>query len=78
MTGLPYSIALLLAVGIIILYTYLGGYLAVAYTDFFQSLVMVIGVVWILVSRAGRARWTVGGKPGARRARSDAAFRLGA
>jgi sodium/proline symporter len=49
-TGLPYSMALLLAVGIIILYTYLGGYLAVAYTDFFQSLVMVIGVVWILVA----------------------------
>ena len=33
---------------IIMLYTYLGGYLAVAYTDFFQSLVMVIGVLWIL------------------------------
>jgi len=49
-TGLPYAMALLLAVGIIIVYTYLGGYLAVAYTDFFQSLVMVIGVVWILVA----------------------------
>jgi len=49
-TGLPYSMALFLAVGIIIVYTYLGGYLAVAYTDFFQSLVMVIGVVWILVA----------------------------
>jgi sodium/proline symporter len=49
-TGLPYSSALLLAVGVIILYTYLGGYLAVAYTDFFQSLVMIVGVLWILVA----------------------------
>ena len=49
-TGLPYSVALLVAVGIILLYTYLGGYLAVAYTDFFQSLVMIIGVLWILIA----------------------------
>jgi len=46
-TGLPYWVALLIAVGIIILYTYLGGYFAVAWTDFFQSAVMIIGVVWI-------------------------------
>lgn len=49
-TGLPYSVALFLAVGIILLYTYLGGYLAVAYTDFFQSLVMIVGVLWILIA----------------------------
>ena len=47
-TGLPYSVALLIALAIIIVYTFLGGYLAVAYTDFFQSLVMLIGVLWIL------------------------------
>ena len=47
-TGLPYSLALLVALAIIIVYTFLGGYLAVAYTDFFQSLVMLIGVLWIL------------------------------
>ncbi|MBN2048912.1 MAG: sodium/proline symporter [Spirochaetales bacterium] len=46
-TGLPYWVSLLIAVGIIMVYTYLGGYFAVAYTDFFQSIVMVIGVVWI-------------------------------
>jgi sodium/proline symporter len=48
-TGLSYPLALFIALAIIILYTFLGGYLAVAYTDFFQSLVMVVGVVWILV-----------------------------
>lgn len=49
-TGLPYPVALFIAVAIIIVYTFLGGYLAVAYTDFFQSLVMLVGVVWILVA----------------------------
>ncbi len=66
-TGLPYSMALLLAVSIIIVYTYLGGYLAVAYTDFFQSLVMVIGVVWILVA----ALTELGGLSAANRALAE-------
>ena len=47
-TGLAYPVALLIALAIIIVYTFLGGYLAVAYTDFFQSLVMLVGVLWIL------------------------------
>lgn len=46
-TGLPYGVALLIAVGIILLYTYLGGYFAVAWTDFLQSIIMLVGVVWI-------------------------------
>ena len=49
-TGLPYSVALLIALAIIIVYTFLGGYLAVAYTDFFQSLIMLVGVLWILAA----------------------------
>jgi sodium/proline symporter len=49
-TGLSYPVALFVAVAIIIVYTFLGGYLAVAYTDFFQSVVMVVGVLWILVA----------------------------
>ena len=27
----------------------MGGYLAVAYTDFFQSIVMLVGVMWIVM-----------------------------
>ncbi len=46
-TGMPYAAALLIAVSIIMLYTLLGGYLAVAYTDFFQRVIMLIGMVWI-------------------------------
>jgi hypothetical protein len=49
-TGLSYEIALLIAVGVIVLYTFLGGYLAVAYTDFVQAIVMLIGMVWILIA----------------------------
>jgi sodium/proline symporter len=49
-TGIPYPAALAIAVGIILAYTFMGGYLAVAYTDFFQSLVMLVGVLWILLA----------------------------
>ncbi len=49
-TGLPYPMALAIAVGIILIYTFMGGYLAVAYTDFFQSLVMLVGVLWIAIA----------------------------
>jgi sodium/proline symporter len=63
-TGMPYWLALLSAVGLILTYTYLGGYLAVAYTDFFQSLVMLVGVLWIVVA----ALTEVGGLSAANRA----------
>ncbi|HXV62577.1 MAG TPA: sodium/proline symporter [Vicinamibacteria bacterium] len=49
-TGLSYPVSLAIALGIILIYTFLGGYLAVAYTDFFQSLIMLVGVVWILAA----------------------------
>ncbi|MGI9260370.1 MAG: sodium/proline symporter [Gammaproteobacteria bacterium] len=49
-TGVPYWLALAIAVSIIILYTLLGGYLAVAYTDALQSIVMLVGVGWILIA----------------------------
>jgi len=48
-TGLPYWVSLGFAVGIIMLYTFLGGYFAVAWTDFFQSIVMIIGMIWIFI-----------------------------
>ena len=49
-TGMPYPVALAIAVSIIVLYTFMGGYLAVAYTDFFQSLIMLFGVIWIFIA----------------------------
>lgn len=49
-TGIPYPLALAISVGIILVYTFMGGYLAVAYTDFFQSVIMLIGVIWIVIA----------------------------
>lgn len=49
-TGINFEAALLVSAGIIIAYTFLGGYLAVAYTDFVQAIIMVVGMVWILIA----------------------------
>lgn len=34
----------------ILAYTFLGGFLAVAYTNFLQSIIMVIGMLWIFIA----------------------------
>lgn len=47
--GIPYPLALGVAIGVIVLYTYLGGYLAVAYTDFVQAIIMLVGMSWVLL-----------------------------
>ena len=49
-SGVSFPVALAIAIGVIVLYTFMGGYLAVAYTDFVQAIIMVIGMVWILVA----------------------------
>ncbi len=66
-TGMPYSLALMAAVGVILVYTFLGGYLAVAYTDSFQSIVMLVGVLWIFIA----ALMEVGGLSAANRSVAD-------
>jgi len=45
--GIPYPIAVLVGGSIVIAYTFLGGYLAVCWTDMFQGLLMVFAVVII-------------------------------
>lgn len=47
LTGMPYVPALTVGVGVIVLYTVFGGYLAVVWTDFIQAIIMVLGVVGI-------------------------------
>ena len=49
-TGMGLNASLVIAVSIILIYTFLGGYLAVAYTGFLQSIIMVIGMLWILIA----------------------------
>ena len=66
-TGLDYPVALAIAVAVILVYTFMGGYLAVAYTDFFQSIIMLVGVVWIM----GAVLLELGGLTGAHNAVAD-------
>lgn len=49
-TGIDLNIAMIIAISVIVLYTFLGGYLAVAYTDFVQAIVMLVGMMWILIA----------------------------
>lgn len=50
LTGMSYTLALLIGVGVIIVYTVFGGYLAVVWTDFIQSIIMVVGVLGITIA----------------------------
>ena len=43
-TGLNYTVSLILGAIAILIYTGAGGYLSVAYTDFVQSILMIIGL----------------------------------
>lgn len=50
LTGWKYEWAVIIGVGIIILYTVAGGYLAVVWTDFFQSIIMLLGVLFLVIA----------------------------
>ncbi|ART79137.1 sodium/proline symporter PutP [Oceanisphaera avium] len=43
--GLPYVSALLLGGGVIMAYTFMGGFLAVSWTDFFQGILMLLALI---------------------------------
>ena len=47
--GVPLPAAIIIGAGVIIFYTFAGGYLAVAWTDFVQGIVMVCSMVMIFV-----------------------------
>lgn len=62
-TGLSFEWSLVIAVSVIMLYTFLGGYLAVAYTDFVQAIIMLIGMLWIFIATLQAVGgWTAGNK----------------
>lgn len=53
---IPYNMALLLMIGITGIYLIMGGYFAVALTDFIQGLIMIVGsivMVLLLVAKGG-------------------------
>lgn len=54
--GLDYTIALLLGAAVIILYTFLGGFMAVSFTDLIQGMLMFFGIAvlpFIMVAELG-------------------------
>ena len=58
--GLTYATSIMLAGAIMILYTVLGGLLAVAYTDLIQTIIMLvsIGIILPLFILGGNTGWT--------------------
>ena len=51
--GLDYLVALLIGAGVIVAYTVAGGFLAVAWTDFFQGLLMLLALVAVPIMLFG-------------------------
>ncbi|MCI9671334.1 MAG: sodium/proline symporter [Lawsonibacter sp.] len=47
-TGWSFEVSLVVSCGVILIYTGAGGYLAVAYTDFIQSLLMIVGLAILI------------------------------
>lgn len=43
--GLSYNSALMIGVAVIISYTFLGGFMAVSWTDFFQGIIMLVAII---------------------------------
>jgi sodium/proline symporter len=48
--GLSYNIALLIGMLVIISYTFLGGFMAVSWTDFFQGMIMFFAIIIVPVT----------------------------
>ncbi|MDA1109401.1 MAG: sodium/proline symporter [Nitrospinae bacterium] len=60
--GIPYTLSIPAGGSIVILYTMMGGFRAVAWTDFVQGLIMVVGIVvlaWVAVADLGGMNATV-------------------
>ncbi|MGO1246120.1 MAG: sodium/proline symporter PutP [Oceanisphaera sp.] len=54
--ALPYLTALLIGGGVIMLYTFAGGFLAVSWTDFFQGILMLLALIvvpWAVMNELG-------------------------
>lgn len=45
--GVDYKIALTIGVGVILAYTFMGGFMAVCVTDFIQGLLMLVGLMFV-------------------------------
>ncbi|NHI01605.1 MULTISPECIES: sodium/proline symporter PutP [Oceanimonas] len=60
--GLPYLTALLVGGSVIVAYTFMGGFLAVSWTDFFQGILMLIALIampWAVMNELGGMEQTM-------------------
>ncbi|MBM7455599.1 sodium/proline symporter [Oceanisphaera litoralis] len=54
--GLPYLTALMIGGSVIVAYTFMGGFLAVSWTDFFQGILMLLALIalpWAVMNELG-------------------------
>lgn len=52
--GMDYLLAMLICAVVIILYTFMGGFKAVSWTDFFQGLLMLVAIIIVPLAAMGR------------------------
>ncbi|WP_445399119.1 sodium/proline symporter PutP [Zobellella sp. An-6] len=60
--GLPYLTALFVGGGVIVAYTFMGGFLAVSWTDFFQGILMLLALIvlpWVVMNELGGMNQTL-------------------
>ncbi|WP_107852506.1 sodium/proline symporter PutP [Oceanimonas marisflavi] len=60
--GLPYLTALLVGGAVIVAYTFMGGFLAVSWTDFFQGILMLLALIimpWAVMNELGGMEQTM-------------------
>ncbi|GAA3527964.1 sodium/proline symporter PutP [Zobellella aerophila] len=60
--GLPYLSALLIGGSVIVAYTFMGGFLAVSWTDFFQGILMLLALIvmpWAVMNELGGLEQTL-------------------
>lgn len=50
----PFAWGLIIGVGVILIYTFVGGYFAVAYNDVIQGIIMITAVIGVLVLAVGQ------------------------
>ena len=65
--GFPLEIALVVGVAVILIYTFLGGYFAVAYTDVIQGFIMIGSIILVFV----KVMYDLGGFTGLNEALAD-------
>ncbi len=52
--GLDYSYAMIICAVVIVVYTFMGGFKAVSWTDFFQGMLMIVAIFIVPLAAMGK------------------------